>query len=847
MKFNFSKIASALASTVMVGSTVALAAAATFPAPFVDNGAADVALVYGNNLDLGAAADITGSLSSSLAQQAPSTGTPSGGDFVQLDKTSDRLNLGNAINGPFGGTVDDDDLPTLLADGTYTADDNDDFDYEQKITLGAFNLTHFRDSDYEKLAGLTEKTPVVAFKIGSGNLILNYSLDFTTDAESDIVSGDLDDIEGSDLPLFGKTFFVSDLKNGTDTTGSGGIFGKLVLLDSANQGTVEEGETTTLVVEGVSYDISIGFIDNDEVKFSVGIDGVGSENAPNSGKLQVGETYRLSNNAYIGVRDISKLEVSGALGQSTFSIGSGKLELTSGSDIKINDETINGVKGHVIRGTASSGAEKIDKITIEWINDDEEFVAPDSNLNMPGFGGLKFSMNDFKRPGEEKITVQHDSDTSIEVTVPIKDGDAKFNLLYHNGTTASNGGNFTGIGKDNDERLATSANSSLVFFEKRSGEDYDSWFVATYNTTTSSESYLLRPVITSTTTRVEADILNVVTGLNVCSDKTNGTTCSIGDVELTINHVQKNASDEWITIAAGTNVHFNTIFTKGGAKFYLPVNVGGTEGKNNHYGHMYNSRSGMAHTAVGSINLTDGSLAAVGFNPDRWYFYWDEEDKDDNRASGQVSNNVTLDANADKEVQVSQVDLSGTGGPDGLEVGNSNTYEGYLLSDVGTRWLHYTGGDQDYVELYYPADESTGDSESYAEVFLSSSSTTSGSGELGNIRLMASELSDSGMQTKNLISLGGSCVNTLSSQLLGGSAGCGLTWTAATGAGSGEWVIETFANPFSGTKVATLVGGWEQGDTANAATYLKTQTDILTDVGHKLKGTNAATASVINA
>ena len=45
MKY-FRKIGSVLASAAMLTSTVALAAAANFPGPYVANGAADVAIVY---------------------------------------------------------------------------------------------------------------------------------------------------------------------------------------------------------------------------------------------------------------------------------------------------------------------------------------------------------------------------------------------------------------------------------------------------------------------------------------------------------------------------------------------------------------------------------------------------------------------------------------------------------------------------------------------------------------------------------------------------------------------------------------------------------------------------------
>jgi hypothetical protein len=161
MKFNFRKIASAVASLAMAGSTVALAAAAAWPAPYVQNGSADVAVVYGNSLDLGAVTDVTNSLITALAGSTTSSGnvttnssagtTPTGGDYIKLALSSNNLNFRDEVTGVFRTTVTDDDLPTLLAEGTYRNDKNDEYDYEQKVTLtaGSMVLSYFSDSDYQ--------------------------------------------------------------------------------------------------------------------------------------------------------------------------------------------------------------------------------------------------------------------------------------------------------------------------------------------------------------------------------------------------------------------------------------------------------------------------------------------------------------------------------------------------------------------------------------------------------------------------------------------------------------------------------------------------------------------------
>ncbi|MBU1103190.1 MAG: hypothetical protein KJ600_01355, partial [Nanoarchaeota archaeon] len=74
--YKFKKIASVLASAVMLSSTVGLAAATTYPQPFVSSaGVADAAIVYGSHpaasVDLVSAMDIYTSLSGSVS----STGT----------------------------------------------------------------------------------------------------------------------------------------------------------------------------------------------------------------------------------------------------------------------------------------------------------------------------------------------------------------------------------------------------------------------------------------------------------------------------------------------------------------------------------------------------------------------------------------------------------------------------------------------------------------------------------------------------------------------------------------------------------------------------------------------------
>jgi hypothetical protein len=353
--------------------------------------------------------------------------------------------------------------------------------------------------------------------------------------------------------------------------------------------------------------------------------------------------------------------------------------------------------------------------------------------------------------------------------------------------------------------------------------------VVSYNTTTDAESYLLSFDVTtdSTNGRNKTSIKNEVTKENVKENQIAGAVINIGDASFTINEVGKDTTSEWVNITAGTNTNFNTVFTAGGLKIYLP------------YETAYTS------TAPGSINLTNKST--TGYTWDSYYLFMDGEDKDDNKAGG-TDFNLVIDQTSEGKYQVVSVNTTGggagagNGGANGLEVGDSTgVYEAYVRDDVAPRILHYTKPNEDYAEVYY----STGDSQTFAEVYISAASTTiaSGSAELGSVSVKDSEAAS--VASKNLIVVGGSCVNTVAAELLGSAAPmCGAAWETKTGAGDGKFLIQTFSR--TGGKVATLVAGYNAGDTTNAAKYLTTAA-VDTTAGKKYVGTTATSAELVTA
>lgn len=784
MKFNFKKIASVLTSTVMLSSTLALAAAANFPAPFVSGGNSDVAIVYGSSplaQDQVAVLDINTALTNSIASQ-PNTGTTtiSGNDVVELDRPSSKLHLGQGINDVFARSITSSDMKTLLADGIFTSyGDNKDHDYTQKIDIANLTYQQFDDNDY------AQDAPTLGIRIPStsgSNWIANYTLTFTDQPTFD------DTLKNSELVMMGKKYFIVDVTNSTSTP-------SITLLDSANTQTINEGETKSVQIGSKTYDVTVSDVSStDRVKITV--------NGKTSSSLSIGATYKVEDGVYIGVKDVSYKVKDSATSNAELTFGLGKLELTDGSSVKLNDNAItdnnnDDVVAHLVNTTTT-----LTKIVLEWKASNDRFITENSSIVIPGFNSIKLSTTGMVFPDMEDTVLENDGKYTMQLQAPIKDGDVTLGLISNNVSSA----NFTTIGKDYNTQLRTSGVGTLTF-----NGTTDENFIASWASGQDAESYELYATSFNTENGVNKTTVKERVG-DFEQTVQQGDSISLGNVQLTVGAINKN--DKSVNFTAGSGVSFHHLYTKDGLKIYLP----------------YDSTQGGA--GAGPINVT----GPVG-NSSSYNLVFQTEDKDGNIGAG---NNVTLTIGTTSKgyVTVSNVAFS-PGGSSMSEIGNSNVFVGYGYSPLATKVTWDQGPDQETATLTYHGGES------YAKVFVTDiSATVSTPGQTGSLSVSDSEVST--VSGKNLIVVGGSCINTVAASLLGSSSPlCGSDWEQKTGVGVGSFLIQTFTSPYSSSKIATLVAGYNQPDTENAAKYLTTQAVDVSKAGTKLTGSTATTATLV--
>ncbi|MBW6442444.1 hypothetical protein K0A97_01515 [Patescibacteria group bacterium] len=138
---------------------------------------------------------------------------------------------------------------------------------------------------------------------------------------------------------------------------------------------------------------------------------------------------------------------------------------------------------------------------------------------------------------------------------------------------------------------------------------------------------------------------------------------------------------------------------------------------------------------------------------------------------------------------------------------------GYFLTELGS-YLKTENDDYRWIELWIPEETTE------YNVYIGSSAES----DIPTVDLPVfkdSEMS-SIASTKNLIVVGGSCINTVAAQLLDLSyPSCDSAFSAETGVGADKFLIQSFERPGHSSKIALLVAGYQAENTVAAINHLK--------------------------
>ena len=864
--FNFKKVGSVLASAVMLSSTMGFAAAASYPTPFVESGTADVAVIWGGNAaftDLTAAIDLQRDLGDLVKFGGTETEPLISGEAAAIFTGGTKLYINDSLNA-VKSVLTKSNLPSVLGDKTFNG--NVDSSMTQKINIGSSPKVTFKkqptstdDPDYSLTTSTTQ-----------ANYIYNATVTFNK-----AVNFAHADSEGNDIELFGTTF----------TVGAATDFDTLILLRSAEKIdlSIPDSPTTEVTIEGSVYTVELTSTSDTAATVKI---------TDSSGESETKEINEAQSKTVQGVTvavtaaDETNLKLS-----ATIIVGANKLTLedassvTSGEDDTIIDGTlVDFESGNVTAATKLTISVYAPEADLDAIKAGESYTDPVFGTFKIDFAGFNIDTDD--EDSRESISFQVNGDDKMDIAFTDHRGNAKTFQFVKN-TTAS----LLLMGDDNHRNISVLEKERIQYQEYvvvgNEDEGYYLQLSAVKNASsgTSSDKVEFKDIFTGDTYKTSwtsdgagtIDIGGKSYDVALEGVHTDGTEI----FNVTLNYPDSSG--------AGVAVIYPTIETAEGAKiaFYEPktINASSWDGDgtdlttlrfpdgdgytdvavvltsdNVSIGGVYlNTSVGPNSTTqtVGQLtyNFTMGTSSGTGqafgtfevrlltvadnvniVSPAVVVF----QEKDDNSNYEAVIVELEAGATSDDGLGIDTVEDTWSNADGGW---SSTRYSDSKLTDRGNLWgsiitTDSADSDQKVATISYP------DEQVYAQIYIASESasitpgvTTGGGG--GQV-LIVEDSKISSVNSRNLIVVGGSCINSVAAKILGSDSPlCTSEFTDATGVGPGQYLVQTVQSPYTVDKVAMLVAGYEAADTVNAVR--KAKEGASSDVGSKTVYPIAAT------
>ncbi len=767
------KVVALGAGATMMGATLMGAVAADladYPAPFVKNGQFDAFIVVGDQAaaeDVVGAVDIGASLQFEMREEEfVSTGTANVlvSDGVKIKGTgSEVLNYNESIGEVRDTTLDEEDMPVMLAEGRYSesegATDNDE-NYVQELLLNNTNGITLHDQpddlDHDDYLELLDDGPIYV-----------YTLEFDDPVEfetSSSVDGSLDDdIEGTQIEIQGNLYTITDVKFENNANLS-----DMTLMAGDTLVWLMQDQVIEKTVNGVSHEIKVVDVTDNEDSCGVSVDGfvawidVKSDKTING--VNIGVLDAKAVHAQLQDVDICELNI----GATEIDIENAEVDGFNSSNLGGSSITVDGMEiDDAEVGLVSEGDGKWGGIIIEFTPDDDVFLATDQEFIDPVLDNFKFLMGGVTTPREE-IELKTSGSKDAELTFINNDGKKVEIPLYVNDAETG-----FGLGSDDDEPLLLEGDT---FDCGTSLEDCDG--VLLYALTSGDTAHVLE-ITNLDTDDTEVDLKDLTYGRNF-DDKNYSSSISLGSLgSITL-------TDSGSGVITATNLDTNN-------NNYAETNYGG-------------------NLTLDSADALGGTVAANDTVTE--VFLFTEDDTDDTDISAQTLNvTAQYDRSDDDELEISLtttgVVFEPTGGVDESEDNSDVRYYTTLHGTI----VEVDDEDDDYVTIMYPQEEV----EINAFIAPTSAQITSSGGDISTMTLdkinvgaarLASEVD---VGSENLILVGGACANAATAEAMD------LPFNAAGCEGdlqSGEAIIKLVEHDTG--KVSMVVAGMDAIDTRRA-------------------------------
>jgi len=779
----FKKIVSILGGALLLGATIG---GAQLISSYTASSLKDISnpsIVYGQNAaasDQVGAIDILTALNNSNSIISTNATTTSG-EIQAVETSSQPLYLGDLMNDT-KTTFTKDQLPTVLADGQLSDSDGKDYDYNLRINVPNSKIVYGEGPD-------NLDPPVIFADFNSPDIAYDMRIVFPS-------AIDASKLDGEQIGLFGKTYTFSS--NTADLTNT-----SVILFENTQVLRVNDGASVTN--NGHTYQVAV----EDTTHAIVYVDGISKTVREGfSGKINGVDIY---------VREIFGPDYSGQQRYVDLYLNANSLKLDNGREVQKSNENLPGTRVQFVNSGNRISEIKI-TVTPYKLENDTRYLKEGESFIDPVFNSVKFTLQgttpgltDSERDDiqvsatrEDRIGIEFSNKLNkqytLDVLVPSSIMlDANLHPMYSSNCTKQD---WHWVDQTTTQQVwnDTTNMTDTVTVITPINQSYCSMpGTYTYNATTLGIDANKRLVVENNKEIREGDYFVTTSGEysqiweveNVRSDGKvdiqdvaggNTVTLSMGTIGSSAYLSLADGSSAQIQLMNETSIVLkskaaNYLYTYRGAKIVLPTDNSGNiqvvEETPYNGGDFYSNTNTGNKLGNTSLNFT-------------WVYQ--------NSRSGR------------------DMFLKGTNyGIKGIDywTGDVGDSDAYSVTKYGT-FIKETGSDDKKLNIYYPG-EAVKNNFYIGEINSVTQTTTT---NIGSDIVLALDADTSKYQDRNIIVVGGSCINAVAAGLLGEERPiCGEEFTAKTGVTAGHYLVQAFNNPWSPDKVAILVAGYNAEDT----------------------------------
>ncbi|MFH1127494.1 MAG: hypothetical protein V1718_05290, partial [archaeon] len=381
-------------------------------------------------INIGAKLAQSGISSATCSVSCEDTGVSSVTDGVKIETSSKKLYLGIAsktnTTNAVKASLSENDL-NLLAKQTIEYDSGKTTTMNQVLDLTANTYVEYSEKDPD---AATDSPRLILYN-ANGAELYKLTLTFPTgldvqDPDNTTVAGP--GIAGKDITILGKTFTVGVQ---SDITTS-----KLVLFGGGEEKTLNAaGDSVSFELDGTTHTIRMTSWTGTSttLKGVFELDGVSYTKSANT------EIPVTGTDSKVTIKKVEETKVPSASGaategaRATIFVGSAKLTLEHGVDVKKGDDTISGATPTFV----SSGT-KINKIEVSYLPDEQVTAETNVAYADPVFGAFDFVLTgmtpDLEASSRDKIILAKNG-KKVKLTAPMKDGNTLSLNVYQSDLT----------------------------------------------------------------------------------------------------------------------------------------------------------------------------------------------------------------------------------------------------------------------------------------------------------------------------------------------------------------------------------------------------------------------------